>query len=78
VAAPLFALFADANVSQPRAEISAFSQQLVQAGVRVETVILQGNREFSDPAYGVGYTASAVSEGWARTRLFLDKLLRLR
>jgi hypothetical protein len=41
-------------------------------------VILSGNREFSDTAYGVGYTASAVAEGWPRTRLFLDKQLPLR
>ena len=78
VAAPVFALFADTDISQPRAEITAFSQQLVQAGVRVETVILSGNREFSDPAYGVGYTASVVGEGWPRTLLFLDKQLRPR
>jgi carboxymethylenebutenolidase len=78
VAAPVFALFADMDVSRPRAEITVFSQQLVQAGVRVETVVLSGNREFSDPAYGVGYTASAVGEGWPRTRLFLDKQLRPR
>jgi carboxymethylenebutenolidase len=78
VAAPVFALFADTDNSRPRAEITAFSQQLAQAGVSVETVILSGNREFSDTAYGVGYTASVVSEGWPRTRLFLDKQLRLR
>ncbi|MCX6601189.1 MAG: dienelactone hydrolase family protein [bacterium] len=78
VAAPVFALFADTDNSRPREEITAFSQQLVQAGVRVETVVLAGNREFSDTAYGVGYTASAVGEGWPRTRLFLDKQLRPR
>jgi carboxymethylenebutenolidase len=78
VAAPVFALFADTDNAHPRAEITAFSQQLAQAGVRVETVILQGNREFSDTAYGVGYTGIAVGEGWSRTRLFLDKQLRPR
>jgi carboxymethylenebutenolidase len=78
VAAPVFALFADTDNSRPREEITAFSQQLAQAGVRVETVILAGNREFSDTAYGEGYTASAVGEGWSRTRLFLDKQLRPR
>jgi carboxymethylenebutenolidase len=78
VAAPVFALFGDTDVTHPRAEIAAFSQQLTQAGVRVELVVLAGNREFSDPAYGIGYTASVVKEGWARTLLFLDKQLRLR
>jgi carboxymethylenebutenolidase len=78
VAAPVFALFADTDISHPRGEITTLSQRFAQAGVRVETVILSGNREFSDPAYGIGYTASAVGEGWARTLLFLDKQVRLR
>lgn len=77
MAAPVFGVFADADVKHPRAEINAFSQQLVQAGIRADAVVLFGGREFSDPAYGTGYSATAVSEAWGRTLRFLDRQLRL-
>ena len=78
IAAPLLAIFADTDVNRLRAEITMFSQQLAQAGVRNEMVILSGNRDFSDPAYGAGYSAGLTDESWRRTLRFLDLQLRVR
>jgi len=76
-AAPVLGVFTDFDVKNPRMEIKAFDQTLVQAGARVETVILPGGRDFADPAYGESYSNSAISDGWKRSILFLDKQLRL-
>jgi dienelactone hydrolase/uncharacterized protein YndB with AHSA1/START domain len=78
VAAPVLAIFADADVNRPRVEITVFSQKMAQAGVRNEIAILMGNRDFSDPAYGSAYSASVTDESWRRTLRFLDRQLRVR
>lgn len=78
MAAPLLAIFADTDVNRPRPEITMFSQQMAQAGVRNEMVILPGDRDFSDSAYGVGYSAVLTDESWRRTLRFLDLQLRVR
>jgi carboxymethylenebutenolidase len=77
VAWPILAVFGDRDVARPDPGIQAFDQSLVQAGVRVETVVLLGGREFADPAYGAGYDRMAVSEAWRRTLAFFDRQLRL-
>lgn len=76
IACPVLGVFGEFNSAVPRPEIAAFDQTLVQAGVRVRTVICAGPPNFADPAYGESFSASAVSEAWMHTIRFLDKQLR--
>jgi carboxymethylenebutenolidase len=76
IACPVLGMFGDVNVDQPRADIKQFNLALTQAGIRVETVILPGIRDFGDPAYGEGYSQPATQQALQQTFQFLDKQLR--
>jgi len=77
IACPVFAVFGEWNVHAPRPQVQEFSAALVQAAVRVETVIVPGSSAFSDPAYGEEYSSLGTTDAWRRTLMALDKRLRL-
>lgn len=74
---PILAVFGDSDTERPRPEIERFNQSLVQAGVRAETIIVNGGSTFAEPQYGELYSTAATQEAWQRTLAFLDKRLKL-
>ncbi len=77
VSCPVLAIFGDQDIIHPRTEIEQFDQALVNAGVRIETVIVPGGHSFADPAFGEEYNELTTVDALARTFIFLDKRLKL-
>ncbi len=77
IACPLFGIFANPvpNYSTPQAE--NFNQILTQAGVIVETILVQGNDGFADRSYGTTYSPSAINDAWQQTLMRLDRILKI-
>ncbi|MBU0691419.1 dienelactone hydrolase family protein [bacterium] len=77
IACPVFAVFANpaTNISTPQAE--NFNQSLTQAGVIVETILVQGYDGFADRAYGTTYSPSAIADALRLTLMRLDRVLKL-
>jgi carboxymethylenebutenolidase len=75
IACPVLGIFADPEDQHPRAEIGAFSQALMQAGIRSEVGVYPGGREFADPAYGQTYSQFAVDRAYGQTLTFFAKNL---
>ena len=76
ISAPVLLVSGDLNVDQPRAELADFSQSLVQAGVRVESLVVQAAPRFADTGYGAEYNAAAATQAWRRSLTFMDLQLR--
>jgi carboxymethylenebutenolidase len=77
IACPVFGVFAGLQPANGTATATNFNQRLTQAGVRVETIIVQGSDGFADRAYGETYNQTAISEAWQRTLTRLDRSLRM-
>jgi carboxymethylenebutenolidase len=77
IACPVFGVFAGPQPANGTVAAENFSQKLTQAGVRVETIIVQGSDGFADRAYGETFSLPATTEAWNRTLTRLDRSLRM-
>jgi carboxymethylenebutenolidase len=76
ITAPVYSVFlGDPDMPPPDAEI--FSQSMIQAGVKAETVLVTGAPGFADPAYGAAYNTTAFAEAWARSLNYLDQRMKI-
>lgn len=77
IAAPLMILHAAPALDIPSPQAELMSQQLVQQGVRAETVLIKGDIGFAEPANGQAYSGAAAAEAFRTMLGFLDRRLKL-
>ncbi|MBI5060096.1 dienelactone hydrolase family protein [candidate division KSB1 bacterium] len=77
VSCPVQAVFGERDLTRPGPTVTAFSQAMSQAGVRVDIVLLSTAAAFADPNYAADYDAAITYEALQRTLVYLDKRLKL-
>jgi carboxymethylenebutenolidase len=77
IACPVLGVFAGAQPATATVVAENFNQRLTQAGVSVETIIVQGSDGFANRAYGPAYNPNSIAEAWQQTLMRLDRALRI-
>ncbi len=77
IAAPLMILHAAPALDIPTPQAELMSKQLIQQGVRAETVLIKGDIGFAEPANGQAYSGTASAEAFRTMLGYLDRRLKV-